>query len=441
METRIQQAELERSILGAIITPSYSTAPAAMADLRVEYFQLPQHRVIFKAIQRLFERQQQVDAITVSEELIAMNRLQEAGGRSYISDINCANTGLGEVLSPSWVGFLIERFKNIEMQRLVYKIEEACTETPDPDSVIQMVRTELGKLETLKKSSLPLHICEEHGPILEHIEHAKTIGGVSGIKSGYPDLDNALNGFKPEQFIIICGRPGMCKTTVMLNMAHNMAEVEQRKVLVYSLEASRKSTTMKIVSRISQVPYKSIESGNLDEEQEERVKEALASLADLDLYICDDPYVSLGTIQAHVEQAKRAGKPYDIVFIDYLQLIKTRKRKDDNFNLEIAEISRGLKLYSMSENMPIVALAQLNRGLEARQDKRPKASDLRDSGSLEQDADLILGVYRDEVYNPETSKRGELELLMLKNRHGDIRHTVLRFDARRCALYPSYSVR
>lgn len=441
MEMRLEQRELEQRILGALLIPQHKEAPIAMADLKPEYFQIGSHRLIFKTIQKLFDRRQQADIVSVTEELIAMNKLDMAGGRAYITELIVDTSWMNESLSASWVGYLIDRYKHLEMQKLVYKIGDSLEQEPESDSVLTMIRDELSKLETLKKADLPSHVGASKDDILSHIDHARELGGLPGIASGYIDLDNALNGgFKPEQFIIICGRPGMCKTTVMLNFAYNMAAISKKRILVYSLEASHANTTMKLCAKISKVPYQKIEHGALDDEQLERVKQALTDLQALELYICDEPLLSIHKIQSHLEMAKRRGQPYDAVFIDYLQLMQTRKRKDDNRNLEISEISRHLKLLSMSEKITIFALAQLNRNLEMRANKRPIAADLRDSGSLEQDADLILGVYREEVYDKYTTKKGELELLMLKNRHGEMKDTLLRFNNDRCAIYSSIGV-
>lgn len=438
--SQINQTQLERDILAAIMTPSGKQAPAAMVDLRPEYFQMAQHRLIYKAITNLFERNAEVDIVSVSEELARIGKLDEAGGRLYVSDIVCGTDGLADHLSPVYVDFLIERYKGLEMSRLLADMQDMLDGEADAESLINACRQKLDKLHQLKKAEMPVPVGELFSTIDEHIRTVIELGGVPGIKCGYPDIDNKTNGFRPGQFVLIAARPGNCKTTIALNMAVNMARMGKR-VLVYSCEMSNEELTMRLVSLVAQVPFQAILKADMIGTEPERLEGARATIANLPIHLVDSSNVSVHTINSHCEAAQRAGKPYDCVFIDYLQLMKTRRRKDDNHNLEISEISRGLKLLARERALPVIALSQLNRAVETRQNKRPILSDLRDSGSLEQDADLVFGLYRDEYYNPDTDRRGDIEVIVLKNRHGDAGTVVLRFDSGKCAIYARVGVR
>lgn len=434
----INQTQLERDILASIMLPSAKNAPSAMADLRLEYFALPQHRLIFKAILQLFDRNSEVDIVSVSEELIKMGRLDEAGGRAYVSEIVVSCTGLVDHLSPAYVDALIERYKGGEMVKLMDELEKAYSNDADADTLMALARGKLEKLGTLKKADKPVKAVQIFDTIGEHIKMAQEMGGVPGIKSGYPQIDHLTNGFGPCQFIIIAGRPGSCKTTLALNLALNMAKIEKKRILFYSLEMPNEQLNMRLISLLANVNFQAIKKGTLTDDEQERIERAGHELRNIELHFCDSSNVSVHTIKSHVDSAKRAGTPYDAIYIDYLQLMAIRKRKDDNRNLEVGEISRGIKLLANEEKIPIFALSQLNRGVELRQDKRPMMSDLRDSGTLEQDADLVIGLYREEYYNENTDRKGDMEVLLLKNRHGDTGTVILRFERSKCALHTRY---
>lgn len=438
--SQVNQTQLERDILAGLMMPSAKTAPTAAIDLRPEYFQMAQHRTIYKAICNLWDRQAEVDITTVSEELASMGKLDEAGGRLYVSDIVCSTNGLVDHLSPVYVDFLIERYKGLEMSRLVAEMDQALASDANADQLVTLCRTKLDKLAQLKKADLPQQVSEIFPEIDAHIELARGLGGVPGIKSGFPDLDEKTNGFRPGQFILIAARPGMCKTTIALNMAVNMARLESKRILFYSLEMSKVEITMRLVALLAQTAFQSILRGNLSADEFSRIENARQIADTLDIDIADQSDVGLHTLNSNLEAAERKGKPYDVVIIDYLQLMKVRQRKDDNRNLEVSELSRGLKLLAKERAIPVIALCQLNRAVELRQNKRPQLSDLRDSGSLEQDTDLVFGLYRDEYYNPETDRRGEIELIVLKNRHGDSGTVDLLFSHGKCSISPKVGI-
>ncbi len=433
--SQTNQTELERNILAGLMKPAAKVAPVAMIDLKPEYFQMPQHRLIFKAICNLFDRHAEVDVVSVSEELTRLGKIDQVGGRLYVSDVLLSADNLVDHLSPVYVDFLIERYKGLEMTRLMDDLSEMLGSEADAEALMHTCREKLDKLGQLKKANMPTPVSQLFQTITAHIEEAKALGGVPGIKCGYPDIDAKTNGFRGGQFIIVAGRPGNCKTTIALNFAVNMTRIEGKRVLFYSLEMSKKDITMRLVALIAQVRFQSILTGNLSPDEESRLLEARRAVDSLDIHIADDSEVSVHTLHSHLEAAARAGKPYDIVMVDYLQLMKVRRRKDDNRNLEISEVSRGLKLLAMTRDIPVIALSQLSRAVEMRQNKRPQLSDLRDSGSLEQDTDLVFGLYRDEYYYPDTDRRGDIEVIILKNRHGDAGTIVLRFESGKCAIH------
>lgn len=426
----IDQTELERNILAALLCANSKNAPAAMTDLRVEYFTLRQHKLIFKAVQTLFAKQATVDLITVTEELIRIGKLDDAGGRVYVSDIVCNSGGLADYLAPSHVDYLIERYKGYSVGKYLQKAEEAYLNQGDPDEILDIFQESIQDLSQLKKSDAPIKAGEIFHKIDDYIAEVKSKGNLPGLPTGYPALDAYTGGFSGSQFILIAGRPGCCKTSFALNLALNMSRIGKARVLFYSLEMSNAQMNMRLVSLVTGISFESLKMARLTEEDDYQIEESGKEIQDLELYFCDTPNVSIQTISGHVKAAKRANKPYDIVIVDYLQLMKLRHRKDDNMNYAIGEVSRGLKLLANEENIPVVALSQLNRAVELRQNKKPILADLRDSGSLEQDADLVIGLFK------ESKESTTLEAILLKNRHGSTGTAYLGFRADRCAIYP-----
>lgn len=431
--TNSNQWQLEQDILAGLLVQGSSTAPAGMANLRKEYFQHQIHQVIFQALCNLYFSNKLVDIVTVSEELARMGQLDIVGGRKYVTDLSLSASTT--VMAPVYVDLLIERYKGLRMQNLTQSLMDAYDQEATADELIVMCRDTLTEVGGLSKTDAPKAVGELFESIDQHLLTVHELGGVPGVKSGYYKIDELTNGFRAGQLILIAARPGNCKTTLALNLALNTASIHQKRVLIYSLEMSNDELLMRLAALVGQIRYTSILQGNLSEDEKERLHTHCRELIDqLPIFLADLPRTNVYNIKSQLDIAKRTGKPYDMVVIDYLQLMQMPNRKDDNKNLQVGEVSRELKLLAKEYGIPIIALSQLNRAVETRPNKRPILSDLRDSGSLEQDADLVFMLYRDEYYNPETAYRGELEVNLIKNRHGNSGMVPLLFDGSRCAL-------
>lgn len=435
MTTSIQdQKILEQNILSALLTTEGKEAPSVMADVKPEYFRYKEHRIIFTAIRELFAAGQQVDLVSVSEQLLKDGKLDLVGGRAHVTDIYLSNPGTNDHLSSTHVDFLIERYKGFEMTRLTDELQKQIEGEMPADLLIATCQSYLTKVNELRRADKPKAVGELVHEIDDHLKEVKELGGIPGVNSGYSGVDDLTNGYRAGQFVIIAGRPGNCKTTLALNIAYNVARIYKQPALFYSLEMSNLELSMRLMALVAQVNFQKILRGELTPSDKYKLETAKEVIATLPLYLADSTNVSIYTFKSHLEEAKRKGRPYATAIIDYIQLMQMRKRKDENRNLEVTEVSQGLKRLAREEKIPIIALSQLSREVERRQDKRPILSDLRDSGSLEQDADLVFGLYREEYYNKNTDQRGILEVNLLKNRHGDIGMVPLLFDNSKCSL-------
>lgn len=431
--TNSNQWQLEQDILAGLLVQGSTTAPAGMANLRIEYFQHQVHQIIFQSLCNLYFTNKLVDLVTVSEELARMGQLDLVGGRKYITDLSLSASTT--VMAPVYVDLLIERYKGLRMQTLTQSLMDAYDNEATADELIVMCRDTLTEVGGLSKADAPKAVGELFETIDQHLLTVEELGGVPGVKSGYHGIDALTNGFRAGQLVLIAARPGNCKTTLALNLALNTASIHQKRVLLHSLEMSNDELLMRLASLVGQIRYTSILQGKLTDDEKERLHTHCRELIDqLPIFLSDTPRTNVYNIKSQLDIAKRTGKPYDMVIIDYLQLMQMPNRKDDNQNLKVGEVSRELKLLAKEYEIPIIALSQLSRAVETRPNKRPILSDLRDSGSLEQDADLVFMLYRDEYYNPETPYRGELEVNLIKNRHGNSGMVPLLFDGSRCGL-------
>jgi replicative DNA helicase len=431
--TNSNQWQLEQDILAGLLVQGSSTAPAGMANLRKEYFQHQIHQVIFQALCNLYFSNKLVDIVTVSEELARMGQLDIVGGRKYITDLSLSASTT--VMAPVYVDLLIERYKGLRMQNLTQSLMDAYDQEATADELIVMCRDTLTEVGGLSKADAPKAVGELFESIDQHLLTVHELGGVPGTKSGYHGIDEKTNGFRAGQLVLVAGRPGSCKTTFALNLALNAAAIHKKRILIHSLEMSNDELIMRLAALAGQIRFTDIMQGRLSDDDRERLHTHCRELIEsLPIFIADTPRTNVYNIKSQIDIAKRTGNPYDMVVIDYLQLMEMPHRKDDNQNLKVGEVSRELKLLAKEYEIPIIALSQLSRAVELRADKRPILSDLRDSGSLEQDADLVFMLYRDDYYYPDSPRQGELEVNLIKNRHGNSGITALLFDKGRCAL-------
>lgn len=407
--------DAEQSVLGAMLE-SKSAIGNVVEILEPEDFYSPAHGEIYEAIRALDGRGAPADAITVAEELLRRGSLEKIGGKPYIF-------GLLEAYPTASSA---QRYaKIVEEHALLRRLVDAGNRVQEigfslPASVADAVDEaesivyEVGD-RRLRDDLHPIR------PLLAHnmikIEELYERGeNVTGLASGFPDLDTKTAGFQPSNLVIVAARPSMGKSSLLGDFALHAAVRQQQPVVMFSLEMSRHEVVQRFLASEAKVDFQRIRTGSLQEQDWTRLSGALGRLAEAPVYIDDSASVSLMEIRAKCRRIK-AKQGLGLVIVDYLQLM-TSPRRSENRQQEVSELSRGLKVLAHDLEVPVLCASQLNRGVEMRGDKRPLLGDLRESGSIEQDSDLVMFIYRDEVYNPETEARGEAELILAKHRNG-----------------------
>lgn len=405
----LQDTQLEREVLGAALTKpeaSYVMTDALSAD----HFTAQKHRVIYRAIADLQRRGHEPDLPNVTAFLRDKGQIESVGVRD-LTDIAC-----GPAISET---YHIERLQQLYRARVAFTafsraVGELEQGADTVDDVIDETNKAIYDASCSKKIDRPQQIGSVVDGVIKEYERRYETGEAVGLPTKFAELNKYIQ-FCPGEMTVIQARPAMGKTAFSMQLAKNFAE-QGFKTMFFSLEMGNESLAGRLLSCSAQV-------GSMRQkvtlEALTAVKSAAEGLRDLPLILCDSPVTNVTSIGAKMRMQQLSGG-LDIVFIDYLQLIATGgTRPSDNRTIEVGEISRQLKLMTKRFNVPIVALSQMSRAVENRQDKRPKLFDLRESGSIEQDADIVLGLYRDEKYNPETEDRGKCEIIINKNRHGD----------------------
>jgi replicative DNA helicase len=410
-----QNLDAERSLLGSLLLEN-DTIDEAAEFLQSRHFYSDAHQRVYAAILDLYERGiHGIDAVTLGEELQRRNELEEVGGVSLLTEI------LETVPHAAHAKY----YGNIVHDKYVQRsLIQACTETlrecydstRDNEEVLQAAEQRIFSILENQESSQKLDI----GGILMDAwdrinERLELTGTISGLPTGFVDLDTLINGFQPAELIVLAARPSMGKTALVCNLADNLATETGRGVLIFSLEQSRLELAERFLSGRAKVDGHSLRSGNLDDDERHRLMEASQELSEIPLFLDDLPGRTVAQIGAISRRMKRQ-QDIGLVIIDYLQLVEPEDKRAPR-EQQIALITRRLKFMAKELDIPVVALAQLNRGVELREDKRPRLADLRESGAIEQDADLVMFLHRPEAYNPEDHP-GEAELIVAKHRSG-----------------------
>ncbi len=410
--------EAEQSVLGGLMLSS--SAWDQVADKVVESdFYREDHRLIFRAVQDLHESSRPCDAVTVCEWFESHGKTDQIDGGNYISQLanntpSAANVGayadivreksilrslidVGAQITTSAFSSDGRESKSLleEAERLVFAIADKGSRGGSGFVSVQ---------DTLKEA-------------MSKIEELNAFeGDITGIHTGYLDFDKLTAGLQPSDLIIVAGRPAMGKTTFAMNIAEHAAIKHGKSIAVFSMEMASLQLVMRMFSSVGQIEQTRIRTGTLDDLDWPKLTSAMNLLHKSKIFIDDTPALSPAELRARARRLKRE-HDVDLIVVDYLQLMSVPDNKE-NRATEIAEISRSLKTIAKELNVPVIALSQLNRALEQRPNKRPVMADLRESGAIEQDADLIVFIYRDEVYNPETSEKGKAEIIIGKHRNG-----------------------
>ncbi|MEZ9698064.1 replicative DNA helicase [Vibrio sp. 10N.261.46.E12] len=423
--------EAEQSVIGGLLLDNERWDTVAEKVVAKDFYSRP-HRLIFEAVKDILEESSPLDLITLSEHLELREQLEEVGGFAYLADL-AKNT-------PSAAN--INAYADIVAQRaLVRSLIGVANEIADSGYDPQgRTSEELVDLAESKVFAIAEgRASENEGPqnvdsilekTLERIEilYKTPQDGVTGVDTGFNDLNKKTAGLQGSDLIIVAARPSMGKTTFAMNLCENAAMKQDKPVLIFSLEMPAEQLMMRMLASLSRVDQTKIRTGQLDDEDWARISSSMGILMDKkNMYIDDSSGLTPTEVRSRARRIAREHDGISLIMIDYLQLMRVPSLSD-NRTLEIAEISRSLKALAKELNVPVVALSQLNRSLEQRADKRPVNSDLRESGSIEQDADLIMFIYRDEVYNPDSSLKGIAEIILGKQRNGPIGSVRLTFQ-------------
>jgi len=412
--------EAEESVLGSCFLSKYALEKA-IENLSPESFYNEKNSKIFEAMINLSDTKTPIDITTVTSYLKKKNELNAVGGVEYLTEV------LNFVPTASNVDYYIKSVEESALLRgLIQTAEEIAQEGYNPDETVNEIldnseKKILNIVKNRKASEFRTirDILNKTQSDLERLSEHK--GEITGLATGWYDLDRLTTGLHPNEFIIIAARPAMGKTAFALNLATHAAMTQDKSVALFNLEMSAEQLAMRILASLGQIEGFKLRTGNLLNQDWKKINEAVSKLANTNLVIDDTPGITIGEIRAKCRRLASSEKGLSLVVIDYLQLISGGKNYGANRQQEVSDISRSLKTLAMELGVPVIALSQLSRGVEAREDKRPLMSDLRESGSIEQDADIVMFLYRDDYYHKEKQLEDNTsisELIIGKHRNG-----------------------
>jgi replicative DNA helicase len=412
--------EAEQSVLGGLMLDA--AAWDQIADrVTVEDFYRNDHRLIFEAIAGLIERSQPCDAVTLSGHLESQGVIDQVGGLSY----------LGSLARDTPTSANIKAYADIVRERSVLR-QLITAGNQIVSSALEPEGREAGEIvDEAERAVFEIAEAGSRGKVglravkgilpevvnrIDELYHSD--GTITGVTTGFKQLDEMTSGLQPGDLIIIAGRPSMGKSTLAVNIAENAALGANKSAAIFSMEMSAESVTLRMISSLGRINQSNLRSGRLQEEDWPRIDSAMTQLSNAKVFIDETPGLTPTEIRARARRLKRE-RGLDLIVVDYLQLMQVTGTKE-NRATEISEISRSLKALAKELKVPVIALSQLNRGVEQRVEKKPVMSDLRESGSLEQDSDLILLIYREEVYDKNTTRKGIADIIIAKQRNGPI---------------------
>jgi replicative DNA helicase len=408
--------EAEASLLGAMLL-SRDAISAAVEIVHTEDFYRPAHAHVYDAITTLYGSGQPVDAVTVAEELDRAGVLDEIGGSQLLISLQVATPATSSAARYAKIveeRALLRRLIGVagEIAELGYNV---------PDDVVQAV----DKAESLVYQVAQRRVVDTMAPVrdlleksLDRLEMLYERGeSITGIPTGFTDLDDMTSGLHPGALVVLGARPAMGKTSFALGLASHAAMEAQRPVLFFSLEMSQLEITSRLLTADARVDASKLRNGRLTEADWAKISNSVGRLGEAKLYIDDNPHLTIMEMRAKARRLKSRVGDLGLIVMDYVQLMSGSAGAESR-QVEVSEISRGLKILAREVECPVIALAQLNRGLEQRADKRPMLADLRESGSLEQDADIVMFIYRDEIYNADSPDMGTAEIIVAKHRNG-----------------------
>lgn len=416
--TRIPPNNLpaEESVLGAMLLSREAIAEV-VEIVDADNFYKPAHGHICDAILSLYAAGEPADAVTVADELSRSGLLEDIGGQSFLLDLQASTPAIS---NAAHYAKIVEELALL--RRLIYVSGEIAENAYGmPDDVIKTLddaESRIFEVAQRRVTNTTSPIKDLIGATLDRLEMLYDKGdSITGLQTGFLDLDEMMAGLQPSAFYVVGARPAMGKTAFALGLSTNAAMADQRPVLIFSLEMSQLEISQRILCSEALVDSSRLKTGRIEEGDWNRISHAVGRLAEAPLYIDDNPHTSVMEIRAKSRRLKSRIGDLGLIVVDYIQLMTGRSNAESR-QVEVSEISRNLKILARELEVPVIALAQLNRGLEQRVDKRPMLSDLRESGGLEQDADAVFFLYRDEVYNQESPDAGIAEVIIAKHRSG-----------------------
>jgi replicative DNA helicase len=416
--------DAERAVIGAMLVSENAVAVVA-ERLAAEDLYSEVHRIIYGAMMRLYSRGEPIDQLTLTNELRSVNEFERIGGRPYVFQI------VESVPTAANAGRYADIVRGKALLRAIIDVGSRITEDAfrEPENVSEALDSAEQLVYGVSNRTLREHLApvSELAPgALEMIQRLyEQEGEVTGVETGFEDLDRLTTGFHKSDLIILAARPAMGKTALSLNAIWHAAGEKKLPVAIFSLEMSKEQLVQRLISQTTRIPAQALRSGNVKAEDWPKLVRGVAEVSRAPIWIDDTAGVTLMEIRAKVRrlasQLNVAGEmPLSLVVVDYLQLMVggEARNRAENRQQEIAEISRGLKVLARDLDVPVLAVAQLSRAVETRHDKRPLLSDLRDSGAIEQDADVVMFLYRDEYYNSESDDKGIAEVIVGKHRNG-----------------------
>ena len=419
--------EAEQSVLGGLLLSADSWDAVAESVTATDFYR-PGHRLIFSQIAQLAEANEPVDVITVADKLQARGELDAAGGLPYLAELAQNTPSASNIRAYAQVvreraslRKLIEAAQEIadsgfnpegrqsnelidEAERRIMQIAEEGPKAGGPQDVNPLLKQALGRIEELFQNG----------------------GDITGLSTGFLELDRMTSGLQGSDLVIVAGRPSMGKTSFAMNMVEHAVLTQEKPILVFSMEMPADSLIIRMLSSIGRIDQTRLRNGKLEQEDWPKLSAAVTKLKDVPLFIDDTPALTPTEVRSRARRISREHGGLGMVMVDYMQLMQVAGASEGR-TAEISEISRSLKAIAKEFKVPMVALSQLNRSLEQRPNKRPVNSDLRESGAIEQDADVIMFIYRDEVYNEESQDKGVAEIIIGKQRNGPIGRCRLAF--------------
>lgn len=420
-----QNIEAEQAVLGAIFLEP-DALMLASEILVPEDFYRSSHQKIFQSMLRLSEKGEPVDLVTVTKDLADAKILEEVGGVSYLSDL------AGSVPTAANIEYYAKIVEEKSILRRLIRTataiaQEGYNREDDVETLLTEAEKSIMEVAQRRKAGLFQNIKDILVRTYDKIEmlHNRK-GEITGIPTGFSELDRMTAGFQRNDLIIVAARPSVGKTAFALNIAQNVATKTDENVAIFSLEMGAEQLVMRMLCAEGNIDAQNLRTGNLTPDDWGKLTMAMGSLSNAGIYIDDTPGIRVSDIRAKCRRLKQE-KGLGLIIIDYLQLIQGSGRNRENRQQEVSEISRSLKALARELEVPVIALSQLSRSVEQRQDKRPMMSDIRESGSIEQDADIVAFLYRDDYYNTESENKNIIEIIIAKQRNGPVGTVQLAF--------------